>query len=136
MVLFLVSRYQKISTAIMQNKKIIICDDDPGIIDLLEFVLEETGHNIVTERNSLNIPSLIEKEIPDLLILDLWMPVVSGDQLLRMIRKNPQVSEIPVIIISASRDGEAIANQAGATAFLSKPFDINELIATVELHLS
>lgn len=120
----------------MKDKKIIICDDDPGIIDLLEIILEDTGHNIIAEMNSINIPSLIDKEIPDLLILDLWMPVVSGDQLLKMIRNHPKLSGIPVIIISASRDGEEIANKAGASAFLSKPFDINDLLSTVEAHLN
>jgi len=117
----------------MENKKILVCDDDPGIIDLLGVILEDTGHDIITEINSLNVPALIEREKPDLLILDLWMPVVSGDQLLQMVRKNPDLENIPVIIISASRDGKAIANKFGATAFVAKPFDIDDLINTVEL---
>jgi len=116
----------------MENKKILVCDDDPGIIDLLGVILEDTGHDIITEINSLNVPALIEREKPDLLILDLWMPVVSGDQLLQMVRKNPDLENIPVIIISASRDGKAIANKFGATAFVAKPFDIDDLINTVE----
>lgn len=115
----------------MGNKKILICDDDPGILDVLELILEETGHTIISEQNSLNVRSLIKKESPDLIILDLWMPVVSGDQLLEMIRQDSAMKTLPVIIISASRDGEQIARQAGANAYIAKPFDVDQLLLSV-----
>ncbi|WP_316809361.1 response regulator [Pedobacter agri] len=117
-------------------KKILICDDDPGILDLMEIILEETGHKIISEQNSLKVSTLIEKEIPDLVILDLWMPLVSGDQLLEKIRKNPHTRAIPVIVMSASRDGEQIAKKAGASAYIPKPFDINDLMSMIEQELN
>lgn len=116
----------------METKKILICDDDPGILDVLELVLEDTGHTIISEQNSLNVRALIQRESPDLVILDLWMPVVSGDQLLEMIRQDSAMKDLPVIIISASRDGEQIALKAGATAYVAKPFDMYKLLQTVE----
>ena len=116
----------------MSSKKILICDDDEGILDVLGLILEETGHTIISEINSLNVKTVIEKQLPDLIILDLWMPVLSGDQILQMIRTNPSYKHLPVIIISASRDGEQIATSLDANAFIAKPFDYDHLLEVVE----
>jgi DNA-binding response OmpR family regulator len=116
----------------MTNKKILICDDDEGILEMLEMILEDTGYDIVPERNSLNIYNLINQEHPDLLLLDLWMPVLSGDQVLRTLKTNPDTSKLPVIIISASTEGKHIAREAGADEFIAKPFDVNQLIIKVK----
>jgi CheY-like chemotaxis protein len=116
----------------MSNKKILICDDDEGILDVLELILEDTGHTIIPEINSLNVKAVMEKEMPDLIILDLWMPVLSGDQVLSMIRTTPAYKDLPVIIMSASRDGEQIANDHLASAFIAKPFDYDHLLTVVD----
>jgi DNA-binding NtrC family response regulator len=116
----------------MSNKKILICDDDEGILDVLELILEDTGHTIIPELNSLNVKTVLDRESPDLVILDLWMPVLSGDQLLSMIRSTPGYQLLPVIIISASPDGEKIANDHLASAFIAKPFDYDHLLTVVE----
>lgn len=116
----------------MENKKILICDDDEGIIDVLGLILEETGHTIIPELNSLNVKSLIQNTEPDLIILDLWMPVLSGDQILKMIRNSPKTKDVPVIVMSASRDGAEIATAAGASAYISKPFDFDNVLAVVD----
>lgn len=116
----------------MIGKKVLICDDDEGILDMLSFILEDAGFNTILEINSLNVNRIIEKEQPDLLLLDLWMPVLSGDQVLKMLRNNPQTNKLPVIIISASMEGETIAAEAGADDFLAKPFNISQLIDKVQ----
>jgi len=113
------------------NKTILICDDDEGILDMLEMVFEDSPYTVIAEQNSLNVKGIVEKQSPDLVVLDLWMPVLSGDQVLKMIRKNPKTETLPVIIISASREGKQIATSAGATAYISKPFDFEELMTTV-----
>lgn len=120
----------------MDRKKILICDDDEGIIDMLELVLEETGHEIITETNSLNIKSILKKDVPDLILLDLWMPVLSGDQVLKTLRSSEDTKQLPIIVISASRDGKEIAFDAGATDFVAKPFDIDELLLKIEKYLN
>ncbi len=114
------------------SKKVLVCDDDEGILDMVSFVLEDSGFAVIPESNSLNVSSLIEKEKPDLLLLDLWMPVLSGDQVLKMLRSNPETKDLPVIVISASTEGQKIAQEAGASAFIAKPFDIDQLINKVE----
>jgi DNA-binding response OmpR family regulator len=120
----------------MTDKKILICDDDEGILNMLEMVLEDSGYTIIPERNSLNIYSLIKKEQPDLLLLDLWMPVLSGDQVLRTLRNTPETRDMPVIIISASTEGKRIAADAGASEFVAKPFDVDKLIDKVQALLN
>jgi CheY-like chemotaxis protein len=120
----------------MENKKILICDDDEGILDMLELILEDTPYQIIAEQNSLNVLSLVEKLSPDLVLLDLWMPILSGDQVLKAIRSDPFTKDVPVIIISASRESEQIARTAGASAFIAKPFDFNELVTVINLHIN
>lgn len=108
----------------MFAKKILICDDNEGILDMLTLVLED-DFNVIAERNSLNVYRLIEKEKPDLIVLDLWMPVLSGDLILKHLKKNPDFAGIPVLIISASADGRSISLDAGADDYLEKPFDVD-----------
>jgi DNA-binding response OmpR family regulator len=120
----------------MNNKKILVCDDDEGILDMVSFVLEDSGYEVIPERNSMNVYSQIEKEQPDLLLLDLWMPVLSGDQVLRVLKGNADTKDLPVIIISASTEGQKIAQDAGASDFLAKPFDIDQLVTRVNLMLA
>ncbi|MBD1386721.1 response regulator [Mucilaginibacter rigui] len=120
----------------MYTKTILICDDDEGILEMLAIILEGSGYTIIPVQNSLNIYETIEREHPDLLLLDLWMPVLSGDQVLRSLRNNPQTHELPVIVISASRDGQKIAEEAGATEFMSKPFDLDFLLQRIHQYLN
>lgn len=111
----------------MLKKKVIVCDDDEGILDMMSMVLESEDIDVITESNSLNLQNLIAEQHPDLLLLDLWMPVLSGDLILKQLREQETTKNLPVIVISASRDGEQIALQNGATDFLAKPFDLDEL---------
>ncbi|MET4083184.1 DNA-binding response OmpR family regulator [Pedobacter sp. UYP30] len=110
----------------MMPIKILICDDDEGILDMLALVLEE-NFNIITENNSANIYALIEQEKPEFLILDLWMPVLSGDVILKNLKKNPKTANLPILVVSASADGRKIAMEAGADDYLEKPFDVDVL---------
>ncbi|WP_207535602.1 response regulator transcription factor [Desertivirga arenae] len=111
-----------------ENKTILICDDDEGILELVSIILEGSGFQTVCVQNSLEIFKKISEKDPDLIFLDLWMPQLSGDQVLKTIREDESFSGLPVIVMSASRDGAAIAHQAGANDFLAKPFDIDELV--------
>ena len=114
----------------------MICDDDAGILEMLAIILEDSGYQVIAEQNSLNLYSLIEKTMPDLLLLDLWMPVLSGDQVLVHLRSQPETATLPVIVLSASTDGPEIASKAGATSYIAKPFDIDHLLDGIEGVLS
>ncbi|KFC20548.1 response regulator [Chryseobacterium sp. FH1] len=115
----------------MEGKKIMICDDDHGILEVLEMMLEIEGFTVFRESNSTNLLSEIKRTSPDLLLMDLWMPVLSGDQILKVIRTSEEFKNLPVIILSASVDGKEIANNAGANGFIPKPFNMDEMIVDI-----
>lgn len=115
----------------MNNQKIMICDDDSGILEVLEMMLEMEGFSVSTEKNSTNLLKEIAIVKPDLLLMDLWMPVLSGDQLLKTIRTTTEFQKLPVIIFSASVDGSEIAKNAGADDFIAKPFDMDNVVDTI-----
>lgn len=115
----------------MEGKKIMICDDDEGILDVVEMMLEIEGYTVFKESNSTNLMNELRQTSPDLLLMDLWMPVLSGDQILKVIRTNKEFENLPVIILSASVDGHQIANSAGADDFIAKPFNMDEMITKI-----
>lgn len=109
----------------------MICDDDPGILEMMEMIIEDYGFLAYTEAQSTNVLKALDIEKPDLLLLDIWMPVLSGDQVLKTIKAEPRFSGLPVILYSASAEGAAIAESAGADDYISKPFNLNELEARI-----
>lgn len=114
----------------------MICDDEQEILDITRIILEDSGHEVLAVLDSNTVASLIERKKPDVLIIDLWMPGMSGDQVVRQLRKNESLSNIPIVVISASKEGKEIAYAAGADDFLEKPYDIDALVAIVEKQLA
>lgn len=109
------------------SNKIFICDDDEAILELNKIILEDKGYEVIASLSSKNIVERIQDAQPNLVILDLWMPELSGDEIALMLKSNPVTAKIPVVISSASSESEVIAEQIGAVACLSKPFNIEEL---------
>lgn len=116
----------------IKDKKILVVDDDQGILEMLELLLDDDGYEVILEPNSVNALKTIENQHPDLILLDIWMPVISGDQILRSLKTDQKTSSIPVLMYSASTDGKLIAESSGADDFLSKPFDITQLLSAIE----
>lgn len=116
----------------MEKTKIVICDDDLGILDVLDLILEMEGFEITKVSDSTLLMNHLATDQPDLLILDLWMPVLSGYDIIKMLRSHDEQSHLPILILSASRNEEQTALDAGATTFMSKPFNIDELVKTVK----
>lgn len=117
------------------KRKILICDDEEGILEIMDIVLSDKGYQTKKLSNAQNIFSIINDWKPELIFLDLWMPEISGDEVVRELKKNPQTQNIPVIIVTANRNSEQIAAAAGADNCISKPFDITELEKMAEKYL-
>jgi len=111
----------------MSNKKVLICEDDEGIVEIAQIVLTEAGYEVHSAMSKVEIWDAIRQWKPDLILLDLWMPEVSGEALTRELKQDPLFHNIPIIIVSANSETEKIAKQAGANDFIYKPFDINVL---------
>jgi DNA-binding response OmpR family regulator len=118
------------------NKKIFICDSDLPVLEALEMVLNLTDARVVSEINSAKVMDYILHEKPDIFVCELEMPAPSGEMLIREIRQYSDYDKLFIICISASYRGKTIATNAGANYFLSKPFDLNELLSVVNTVLT
>ncbi|HCR70841.1 MAG TPA: two-component system response regulator [Anaerolineae bacterium] len=109
--------------------KILMVDDDKLVTDLLEKLLKADGYNTVTVNDSSQAIEVAQKEIPDLVLLDLMMPQPDGFRVCRMLREIPQFKKLPIIIVTAldDSDSRAVAFGAGANDYLTKPFHPDEL---------
>jgi CheY-like chemotaxis protein len=110
-------------------ESILIIDDDPATTRLLEVLLTREGYNILTENLSANAIQTTRKFSPNLIILDLMMPGTDGMEVCRMIKGDPELGDIPVLMFSAFNENELRkrAYEAGINEFISKPIHPNEL---------
>ena len=109
------------------SKTILLVEDDLDIRDVVQEVLEEQGHDVVparTGRQALEFLALDAHSPPDVVILDLMMPFVTGWQVLETIRRSPHPAHIPVVVVSAATQDRPL----GVQAFLRKPFEIDDLL--------
>lgn len=111
---------------------VLVVDDDQSIRRMIVAALRREGYRFFEAANGREALDLMRAHHPDVVVLDLMMPMVSGWDVLRERLNEPELSRIPVIIVSANRDAElAHAVDKGICAFLPKPFDIGTLSALV-----
>ena len=113
-------------------KKILIADDDPGIVDAVEMLLSFSGYDVSSTYDGRDALKLSNEQIPDLFLLDIWMSGVDGRDICRELKQNIQTRHIPVLMISASNDIHHSAIDAGADDFMTKPFDMQQLIDKID----
>ena len=112
------------------NATIVMVDDEPITMEVVQVFLEEAGYrNFVLIENSSEAMAALEHQRPDLLLLDLIMPQVTGFDILKAVRAHPKLKHLPVIILTSSSDNQdkLVALDLGATDFLAKPVDPSEL---------
>lgn len=119
----------------MRQKSILIVDDDPSMCRGLAFLLEQAGFEVFVSHDGLNgLKDLWEKR-PDLIILDLMLPVIAGEEMCKAIREyeHPEVAQVPVVMLTAKNtDTDRIVGKVvGANGYLTKPFEIDQLLAEI-----
>ncbi len=120
----------------MESKWIVVVDDDPSILAALNSMLTMYGYNVVTlSEDGEELVKNIEKIKPNLIILDVMLSGEDGRTICSNLKEDLNTSNIPVVMISAHPDVKETSLAAGAVEFLSKPFDMNELISVVESHI-
>ena len=119
----------------MNKKKVFIADDDPAICESMSMILEDEGYDVTTTTEG-EVVSKITAALPDIILLDIWMSGVDGRDVCQHLKYEKKTKQIPVIMISANKDTEQIANNCGADGFLAKPFDMNDLLAIVKKYTS
>lgn len=113
-------------------RRILVCDDDLDILEILDFALTDFGWDVVTSYNVDNIIDKVKTAQPSVIIMDNWIPGVGGINATQTIKNHPLYKDIPVIYLTANNDIETLAKKAGADLSLPKPFDLEVLNKLVE----
>ena len=113
--------------------KILIVDDDTGLTQLLQLVFESRGFWVTTAYDGEQALQSLEKELPEVIVLDLMMPGVGGLEVCKQVREDPRTAHIPIIVLSAMPNESAHqdAMDAGATEYLIKPIRPSDLIKRI-----
>jgi two-component system cell cycle response regulator len=119
------------------GKTILVVDDEPDVVSLLEATLKSDGFEVLTAYDGIAALDLCSTEKPDLVLLDIMMPMMSGYEVCEQIKANPMTQQIPVLCISSAHTPEARAQsiRVGAAELIKKPFLPKELIAQIRRHL-
>jgi DNA-binding response OmpR family regulator len=114
-------------------KLILVADDEPDIVTIVEMILRSQGYDVLKAANGLEALELAERHSPDFILLDIMMPDMDGWEVLRLLHVDPSTSEIPVAMISAKTGSRAkiTSMQEGAVDYITKPFDSQELLSKV-----
>jgi len=122
-------------TGYVKNAKpvVLVVDDDMMNLRMAEFILEQEGYSIVKADSGMECLNYLKDNRPDLILLDIEMPVMSGIKTLEVIRENPELDEIPVMFLTAAADVETVveAGTLGVTDYIKKPFFPDELAKRV-----
>jgi CheY-like chemotaxis protein len=120
-----------------QKAKVLIVDDEPFNVDVLQQELEELGYEAITAFNAKEALEQIKKHQPDLILLDLMMPVLDGFAVLKEVKNDNSLRDIPVIIVSAEHDSKSVVKgiKQGADDYITKPVDPEHLKSKLKDHL-
>lgn len=113
----------------MAQKRILLADDEDDIKTIVKLYLEASGYEVLTAFDGLDTLSMAETEKPDVIVLDVMMPVLDGFEVARKLKANPLTREIPIIMLSAANQSSAIRKglQVGARDYVVKPFEPSKL---------
>jgi len=114
-------------------KRVLIADDEPNIVTSLEFLMEQAGMEVRVARDGQEAIDLAESFQPDLVLLDVMMPVLNGYEVCQRLKSDPKLRHVRVLILSAKgRDVEvAKGRELGADGYITKPFSTRELVSKV-----
>ncbi len=111
--------------------KVLVVDDDETISEFVVWVLADDGHEVMSAANGLAALQKLEKFDPDVILLDMRMPVMDGWQFAKRYR-DETVSPAPIVVLTAAQDVAQRAGEIKADGYLGKPFDLDALLATIK----
>jgi CheY-like chemotaxis protein len=116
-------------------RTVLVVDDDDDVLEAAAFILRRAGYEVIEADNGLRaLERIAAHGLPDLILLDMNMPVMNGWELARQMRAR-ELWRVPVVVFTAAHDAQRSADEIGAAGFLGKPFELQDLVATVERHL-
>ncbi len=122
----------------MKKNRILVIDNEPGLLEVIRIRLEANGYEVLTAQDPLEGLELAKEERPDLIILDVIMPKVNGLRLLRILKREDETKDVPVIILSVQwhENNQEAGKESGADYYLTKPYEPDELLETVKKALA
>lgn len=117
----------------MSKPVVLIVDDEPDVVTLWQRSLLMEGFDVLCAYDGISAVDMAEVDKPDLILLDIMMPMMSGYEVCRQIRANPLTKDIPVLCVTSAQSAEVRENAqaAGAQGLLIKPFTTRELVAQI-----
>lgn len=115
--------------------RILVVDDEADLREMLEKLLTSRGYRVVTAANGAEAMEIVSKDKPDLVVLDVLMPVMNGREVLKRLKGDPKFSDIPVIMLtSQSSDTQVMTGYVeGADYYITKPFNAPTLLQGIKL---
>jgi two-component system, OmpR family, alkaline phosphatase synthesis response regulator PhoP len=113
-------------------RKVLIADDEPLTAEMMALMLSFQGYDVVCALDGADALRQARAEKPDLVLLDVCMPKLEGDEVTRALRSDPDLAGCPVILFSSADESDVLWREAGANLFMQKPLDIRKLPAFVE----
>ncbi|MFO7889274.1 MAG: response regulator [bacterium] len=119
------------------KKEILIVDDDPLVIKLLHVPLQKAGYKVKVADQGLKALDMVKKDPPDLILLDILMPMLDGFKVARLLKFDKRFKDIPIVVLTsrATEDERKMGEQVGADEFLYKPFRLNQVLKIVKKYL-
>ncbi len=116
-----------------RKSTITVVDDSPDLVEIVRLTLEEKGFNVMCVYNGKDLFAGLEKQKPDLILLDIMMPQMDGFEVLTRLRENPDTASIPVILLSAKMEYEDVLRgyKLGIDHYIQKPFSNTQLVAAI-----
>ncbi len=121
----------------MGKPTILVVDDETHIVELVKFNLEKEGYHVLAAQDGLEAYNTAKKERPDLIILDVMLPEMDGFEVCRLVQKDREIAETPIIMLTARSEeiDKILGLEIGADDYMTKPFSPRELLARVKARL-
>jgi two-component system, cell cycle response regulator DivK len=116
--------------------RVLIVDDDPAILNMLDELLRDESYETLLAGDGLTALGVAREKKPDLILMDLMLPVMDGATAIRELKRDPSTKSIHIIAMSAGANLRMHADHLPADSVIGKPFDLNTLLAGVALHTS
>ena len=122
----------------MNSKKILIVDDEVDLVETVRFPLEMEGYHVLVSYNGEDALNQARKENPDLILLDLMLPKMDGYKVCRLLKFDDRCKHIPILMLTAKfqEKDKALGMETGANEYITKPFDIRDLLKKVKVYLN
>ena len=118
-----------------ERSAVLVVDDEPDLLSLIRLILEDEGYRVQTAANGRQALAQATRELPGLILLDMKMPEMSGWEFAREFRARFDRAA-PIIVLTAAHDARARAAEVDAEGYLGKPFELDDLVATVRRYLN